>query len=149
MPGRRYSIDGEQNIASPDDSVLTLTGASTIRCEVYYFAIGNEGTPADNQHIWYIQRHTAEGTNTTVTPQALDPGDPASLADGGENHTVEPTYTSAAIFFRLGLNARAAHAWYADPFGGIKMPASTNGLGWYPQHASSTVLVSVVAHFCE
>ena len=149
MPGRRYSIDGEQNIASPDDTVLTLTSASTIRPEVYYFALGNEGTPADNQHIWYIQRHTAEGTNTTVTAQALDPGDPSSLADPGENHTVEPTYTSAAIFFRLGLNARAAHAWYADPYGMIKLPASTNGVGWFVQNPTSTVLTSVCAHFVE
>lgn len=149
-PGRRYSIDGEQNIASPDDSVLGLTSAATIRPVIYHMAIGISGTPADNAITWYVGRYTAAGTATSVTPQALDPADPAALASAGENHSVEPTYTANAILFRLALNQRASHAWWADAYGGLQAPATAaNGLGVYPVHASATVLTDVTCHFSE
>lgn len=86
-PGRRYSIDGEQNLASPDDSTLGLTSAATIRPVIYHMVIGVSGTPADNAITWYAHRYTAAGTATSVTPLALDPADPAALAAGAENHT--------------------------------------------------------------
>lgn len=148
--GRRYSTNGSQNIASPTVSILGVTSASTIRPFIYFFAFGPEAAPADNSIVWYWQRHTAAGTSTSVTPNAVDPGDPASLAASGQDHTVEPTYTSAAIQFRLGLNQRASYSWWADPFGGLQMPATAaNGLTSYPVHASVTALFGAFAHFQE
>lgn len=149
MP-RRYSIDGEQNIASPTVSLLGLTGGTTIRPEVYDGWIGSEATPADNTVVWYIQRSTAAGTSTAVTPQALDSGDPAANATSGENHTVEPTYTANAILFRLGLNQRASHKLNLDPASPIRLPATaSNGVGLYPVHASATGLMSATVWFIE
>lgn len=150
MAGRRYSIDGEQNIASPTVSLLGLTSAATIRPGIYDILLGCEATPADAAIIWYLQRYTAAGTATAVTPQPLDPNDPAALASAGENHTAEPTYTSDKILFRLGLNQRASHRWVADPEGHIRLPATANnGAGLAPTHASSTVLCSATIHFWE
>ena len=149
-PGRRYSIDGEQNIASPDDSILGITSAATVRPVIHYIGIGISGTPADNAITWYLGRHTAAGTSTAVTPQALDPADPSSLTAAGENHTIEPTLTANAILFRLALNQRASHSWWADAYGGLQAPATAaNGITAYPVHASATVLGDMTMHFSE
>jgi hypothetical protein len=149
-PGRRYSVDGEQNIASPTVSCLGVTSASTVRPGIYFVMIGISGTPADSAVTHYIQRHTAAGTVTSVTPVPLDSGDPAALAQSGENHTIEPTLTANLIVFRLALNQRASHSWWADPYGALCLPATAaNGLTHYPVHASSTVLVDVTMHYFE
>ena len=147
---KKFSIDGEQNIASPDDSIPGLTATSAVEPSIYFFSIGSEATPADNTIPWYAQRHTAAGTATSVTPQNLGPATTASTATAGENHTVEPTYTAAAILFRLGLNQRSAHSIVLDPDGGITAPATANnGITFYPQHASATPLMSMTIHFTE
>lgn len=149
-PGRRYSIDGEQAVTDPFDSLLGLTSAATIRPVIYHMVLGVSGTPADNAISWYAGRYTAAGTATAVTPQALDPADPAALASAGENHTAEPTYTANAILFRLALNQRASHAWWADAYGGLQSPATAaNGVGIYPSHASASVLADATVHFSE
>ena len=140
MP-RRYSIDGEQNVASPTDTTLTLTGGTTNRPEIYDGWLGVSATPADNALTWYMQRTTAAGTGTAVTAQALDSGDPAAIATALEDHSAEPTYTAAAIVFRLALNQRASHKLNIDPNSPIRIPATANnGIGLYPVHASFTGL---------
>lgn len=140
----------EQNIASPDDSILGITGTTAVEPSIFFFSLGSEATPADNTVIWYAQRTTAAGTATSVTPQNLGPGTTASTSSAGENHTVEPTYTSNAILFRLGLNQRSAHSVVLDPEGCLTVPAtSNNGIAWYPQHASATGLMSMTMHFHE
>ena len=150
MRGRRYSIDGEQNIASPSDTLLTLTGGTTIEPHLYTFTVGCEDTPADASIVWYIQRTTAAGTGTAVTPQNLGPGTTAATTAAAENHTSEPTYTSNAILWRLALNQRATHTVIFDPEGALVVPATANnGLGLFPSHASSTVLCSSTMHFLE
>lgn len=149
-PGRRYSVDGEQNIASPDDTCLILTTATTVRPGIYFIMVGVSGTPADSAITHYGQRSTAAGTSTAVTPQPLDLDDPAALCSAGENSTIEPTYTSNAILFRLALNQRASHSWYADAYGALTISdTSAAGLGFFPVHASSTVLVDMTLHYFE
>lgn len=150
MRGRRYSVDGEQAIASPTDSLLGITATTAVEPGIYFLALGCEATPADAALIWYLQRYTAAGTATAVTPQNLGPGTTASTTTAGENHTVEPTYTANEILFRLALNQRAAHSIVFDPDGAIHAPATANnGLGLAPTHASSTVLCSATMHFQE
>jgi hypothetical protein len=150
MRGRRYSIDGEQNIASPADTCLGLTSTTAIEPMIGLISVGCEDVPADASIVWYLQRSTAAGTNTSVTPQNLGPGTVAATASAGENHTAEPTYTSNAILWRLALNQRATHTIVFDPDGYIGLPATANnGVGLYPSHASSTVLVSATMHFQE
>lgn len=149
MP-RKYSIDGSQAVASPTDSVLGLTSATTIRPEIYHFVLGVSATPADNALQWLLQRYTAAGTGDAVTPHALDPADPASLASAAENHTAEPTYTSAAIVANFAVNQRASFPWYAREGREIKLPATAaNGVGVQPVHSSFTGVVEATIHYQE
>lgn len=148
----RYSVDGSQNVASPDDSTLTITADATRprRMKVYDFTIGSEATPADNALVHTVQRCTAAGTATAVTPLPLDPADAATESDGGENHTIEPTYTADAILFKAAFNQRATYRWVAAPGGELVLPATaSNGAGFFTTHASFTGLVNVCAHFEE
>lgn len=148
--GRRYSIDGRQACASPADTVLGLTSATTIRPAIYDFILGSDATPADNALNWLVQRYTAAGTATAVTPTALDPGDPASTSTSGEDHTAEPTYTANAILMQLSANQRSTQRWVASPGGEMRCPATAaNGIGFEPTHGSFTGEVQVTAHFEE
>ena len=147
---RKYSVDGEQNIASPDDSILGITATTAVEPSIFFIAIGSEATPADNTIPWYLARHTAAGTATAVTPQNLGPGTVAATSSAGENHTAEPTFTANAILWRMGLNQRAAHSLVFDPEGCLTAPATANnGITAYPQHASATPLMSMTMHFRE
>ena len=150
MRGRRYAINGDQNVASPTASALGLTSATTIRPTVYDVLIGCQDTPADAAIEWFVQRYTAAGTGTAVTPTALDPGDPAATATAAKNHTAEPTYTAGLILWRMALNQRASHRWIADPDGGLVCPAlASNGVGLYPVHATVTVNTDCTFHLQE
>ena len=150
MRGRRYAINGDQNIASGTVSLLGLTSTSAIEPCLYTWSIGVEDAPADASIVWYWQRYTAAGTATAVTPAPLGPTTTAATASAGKNHTAEPTYTSNTILWRMALNQRATHTIIFDPEGGLCLPAtSSNGVGLYPTHASSTVNCSATAHYME
>jgi len=148
---RRYSVDGQRAVASSaPQTLLGTTGTTAIRLCWYDILLGVSGSPADNAILWYVQRSTAAGTSTAVTPQALDPGDPAATASAGKNHSADPTYTANAILFHLALNQRASHRWVAAPGGELKVPATANnGLGLYPVHASFTGNADATVHFEE
>lgn len=148
----RYSVDGAQNVASPDDTTLSITGDATTprRMKIYDFTIGSSATPADNALVHTCQRATAAGTSTAVTPESLDPADAAALNDSGENHTVEPTYTANAIVWKISANQRATYRWVAAPGSEIVTPATAaNGVGFFTTHASFTGSVEVNALFEE
>lgn len=128
---RKYSIDG-QDTNTAATTLLGLTSAATIRPRVYDLILGSDATPADNAAEYVLQRYTVAGTATAVTPQALDPADPASLAASttGEAHSVEPTYTANAILLQWAQNQRATFRWVAAPNGEIVLPATAaNGVG--------------------
>jgi hypothetical protein len=92
--------------------------------------ISSVATVADNAGEYFLQRYTAAGTSTSVTPQALDSGDPAATATAGVNHSAEPTYTSNAVLLRLATNQRATFRWVAAPGYELKLPATAaNGVG--------------------
>lgn len=127
--GRRYSSDGNQNAAA-STTILGLTSAATVRPKIYELIFGSAATPADNAFNMQLIRYTAAGTATGVTPQAHDPADPAALASAGENHTVEPTYTSGANVLTFSINQQATFRWKVPPEEGIIAPATAaNGLG--------------------
>jgi hypothetical protein len=126
--GRRYVSDGSQ-AAATDTTILNITSASTIRPKLYELIFGSAATPADQAFNMQINRHTAAGTSTAVTPQAIDPADPASLATAGENHTAEPTKTSGAVMQSFSVNQQATYRWIVPAEEGIIMPATAaNGL---------------------
>lgn len=147
---KSYSIDGAQAVASPTDTVLGLTSATTVRPHIFHVLFGSTATPADNALQWLLQRYTAAGTATAVTPFPLDPANPAALSSAGENHTVEPTYTADAILLNLPLNQRASFPWFAREGRELVLPATAaNGVGVQPVHASFTGSVESTIHYEE
>lgn len=149
MP-RKYAASGTQTVTSPTDSALGIASATTIRPEIFYITFGTTATPSDAALQWIVQRFTAVGTSTSVTPTALDPGDPASLATVGSNHTAEQTYTAGAILLDVALNARGTYQWTGRQGCELKLPATANnGAGFQPVHASYTGDVLVHAHWFE
>lgn len=148
--GRRYAIDGAQAVDSSTDTCLGLTSTTAIRPAIYDVIFGSNATPADNALQWLLQRYTAAGTSTSVTPQALDPDDPAATATAGENHTAEPTYTSGAILLNISANQRSTQRWISSPGGELKLPATANnGAGLQPVHSSFTGEVQATMHYEE
>ena len=126
--GRRYSGYGaDTNTASTTQ--VELRSATTIRPRIYDFLIGSAATPADNAGEYVFRRTTTIGTHTAFTAIALDPGDPASLAVFGVNHSAEPTYTANSDLLHFATNQRATFRWVAAPGGEIVLPAAANGCG--------------------
>lgn len=115
----------------------------------YDVIFGSEASAADNPFLYIVQRCTALGTSTSVTPQPLDPADAATESDAGENHTIEPTYTANAVLLAIALNQRATFRWVAPPSGELVYPATaSNGLG-VQTPTSSAVAISATVHFQE
>jgi hypothetical protein len=118
--------------ASTVASLGTVTADATRpkRMKFYDAIIGAQGTVGDNPFLYTFQRCTAAGTSTAVVPQPLDPADAATEQDAGENHTIEPTYTAAAILLNIALNQRATFRWVAAPGSELVTPATAaNGVG--------------------
>lgn len=117
------------------------------RTKVYDLVFGSEASPADNPFLWEVNRVTALGTSTGVTPLALDPADAATEEDAGENHTIDATATSNAILLAVPLNQRATFRWVAAPGSEFVTPATaSNGVAFYTR-TSSAVAVSLTCLF--
>lgn len=144
-----YSIDG-QDTNTAGTSILGLTGSASIRAKVYWLELGSDAAPADNAAEYVLQRYTAAGTATAVTPQKLDPGSAAATCTAGEAHSAEPTYTADAILLAFMLNQKATFQWYASPGRElISALAANNGIGLQVITASATANVGTCWHFEE
>lgn len=127
---RRYAgYSNATNTASTTVPMFTITGAATFRARLYDFVSGSDATPADVAGKFSFRRISSNGTtSTTVTPNALDPGDPASLATYTTAWSVNPTITASSDMLQIAHNARATVRWVAIPDGEIVIPA-TSGAG--------------------
>ena len=146
----KYAVD-LQRTASTTASLgnVTAPGSSMRRAKIYFLQYGCEGDAADNEFLYTLQRCTTAGTRTSVTPQALDAADAACVTTAGENHTVEPTYTSGAILLNTPLNQRATYQWMAPPGGELVIPATANnGVGIQTPTATALAITAQI-HFEE
>ncbi len=148
--GRRYTGIGSA-ASGANKTALNLISAATIRPALYDLVIGSVATPADAAVKWYVQRTTAVGTEGSgYTPVALDPGDPASLADYGVAHSSEPTYTANAVLLQISMNQRNTFRWVAAPGGELIAPATANnGLGCKTASVSTGTTAYEVVMFHE
>ena len=144
---RRLTIAAKRNVANPTQTLLVITSNANVRPCIYYLLVGALASPADNALEFLLQRYTAPGTSTAVTPQQTDPADPTPQTTAGQNNTVEPTYTAGAFLLDVPLNQRATQTWVAlDENDQFKLPAvANNGAGLQPIHASFTGNVTVTA----
>jgi hypothetical protein len=148
----RYSASGSQTLTTSATTALGITSnTSTVqRNWIYELTFGNVGTPADQVSIIVVQRSTAPGTATGVTPTLMDLADRAAQAVAGENHTSEPTYTSNTEVLEIPLNHRATFRWVAAPGSEIVCPATSgDGIGVHSLHASATTDWRAVALWIE
>ena len=148
----RYSASGSQTLTTSATTALGVTSnTSTVqRNWVYELTFGNVGTPADQVSVIVVQRVTAPGSATAVTPTLMDLADRAAQAVAGENHTSEPTYTSNTEVMEVPLNHRATFRWVAPPNGEIVCPATSgDGIGIHSLHASATTEWRVGCHWIE
>lgn len=147
----KYAIDGQDTNTAATTILGVDAGATTRRIKVYDLVLGSDATPADNAAEYVLQRYTVDGTSTAVTPQALDGADPAALAEAGEAHSVEPTYTANAIMLQWAQNQRATFRWVAVPGGEIVCPnTADSGVGIQVIGiAGSAVNTNAMIHFEE
>ena len=148
----RYSASGSQTLTTSATTALGVTSnTSTVqRNWVYALIYANQGTPADQVSIIVVQRVTAPGSATAVTPTLMDLADRAAQAVAGENHTSEPTYTSNTEVMEVPMNHRATFRWVAPPNGEIVCPATSgDGIGIHSLHASATTDWRAVAFWEE
>lgn len=148
----RIAVDF-QRTASTTASLGSMVGDATRprRMSLYHVILGSEASPADQALLWQIQRVTAAGTSTAVTPTMIDPGDVATEQDFGENHSVEPTYTANTICLNISANQKATVLWQTLPELGIITPATAaNGLGIRtPTITSGTPVITATCHLLE
>lgn len=147
--GRRYSVSG-QDTNTAATTMMTLISTTAIRPRIYDILVSSVATPADNAGEYLYGRITTAGTVTAVTPQALDPGDPAATATAGVNATAEPTYTANATLLRLATNQRATVRWVAAPLGELVIPATANnGIGTLANAIGGSAVATDFCHHYE
>ncbi|MDQ1446822.1 MAG: hypothetical protein QOI20_3286 [Acidimicrobiaceae bacterium] len=128
---------------------ITAPASGMRRFRLYDLVLGADGAAADNAFLYQLQRCTTTGTRTAVTPQPLDTADPAAVTTAGQNHTVEPTYTAAAVLLSVALNQRSTFRWCCDPQDGLIVPATANnGIG-IQTPAMATVAITGSIRFRE
>jgi hypothetical protein len=148
---RKYTAVGKRSVANPTQTLIGITSNANVRPCIFYLLFGSLAVPADNALEFILQRFTAAGTSTGVTPTSSDPADPAPQAVVGQNHTVEPTYTSGVVLLDVPMNQRATQTWVAlDEEDQFKLPATAaNGAGVQPVHTSFTGNVTVTMKFVD
>ena len=128
----RYAQELNKGTSSTTIGVGTVAaGAAPRRGKVYDCIFGSEATPADQVFLFEANRQTTVATGTAVTPNALDPADPAFSGIALENLTIQGTNTAGAVVLAVPLNARATFRWVAAPGSELVYPATTaNGFSF-------------------
>lgn len=124
---RRYTADGQTAAGTNLTIAEVLAVGATTRARIYDIIIGSDATPADVATEFNLIRGTVSGTpTTTVTPRALDPGDPASLMSLKVGTFSGQTKTANSSLMNIALNQRATFRWVAVPDGELVIPATTD-----------------------
>jgi len=138
---RNYSVNGNAtNTQSSTLPLVTLISTANIRPRIYDVTFGTSVTPADNAVLYKVQRCTTAGTpGSAITPQALDPSDPAALATSGlAVFSVGPTLTANAFVLTFAINQRATWRWAPKDGKEIVLPATaSNGVAILPTSVTS------------
>lgn len=134
--------------ATLDVATVVAQTAALRRGKLYELTVGCAGAPADNIFQWAVGRITAPGTNTLLTPVALDLADGPNLNLWGSAHTVAATYTGLNLL-AIDLNQRATFRWVAAPYGEL-VHAATNNVGLGLRTPTATALaIDATLHYDE
>lgn len=137
MPARYSGFSNATNTVSTTVPMFNTTGATTRRVRFYEIVSGSDATPADAATKLGIRRTSAKGTSSTsVTPNPIDPADPAAVTTYDTSWSGNPTITAASELLQIAHNQRTTVRWVAIPDGELIVPA-TSGAG--------AALMSIVA----
>jgi len=151
---RSYSVYAD-NIAAQNSATVPqaqIVSAATVRPKLYDLMLGSPSTPADQAASWAIRRSTTASTGgTAVTPVAIDPADPASLAAAMVAPSMSaPTLTAGLFLLVWSQNLRATFRWVAAPGKEIVAPATAaNGLTMMNTVLTAAFNVSFTLEFEE
>jgi len=127
----RYAVSNtlggtQQAISTAYKSLVILTAATATltSAKVFEFGLGTNGTPAENALEWIVERQTAAGTATAITPNALNSVNRAAGTVGAANATAEGTITANSALFYKGIHQRASYRWVASPDSELIIPAT-------------------------
>jgi hypothetical protein len=132
----RFHVDNrmtnaQQAITTTFKTQVQLWAATATLCRGRAVALqmGPDGAPnvTDCQIVYEVQRATADGTSTAVTPDPLNPADVASRTVAHNAYTAEGTYT--LDIFSRSLNQRASMQWAAQDTDAMLTWAATNLVG--------------------
>ncbi len=141
----QYSVASGDVTGAAAKTLLAIFGTATRRPRLIQVVIGCSGAPADNVAKFKIQKITADGTGTSVTPEVCDSGDGAALCTAKKDYSAEPTYASGNGIV-LPLNQRATLVWNA-PVVYMPLLGTANGIGI--QMVSGPALAYNVTAFFE
>lgn len=133
--------------------LLNLTGAATIRANIYQWTIGSDATPADLAGEFNLMRTTTAGAGgTSLGENAGDPLVIAAVAAAtGGTFTSVPTVTANSDLEQVGLNQRATYSWTCAYPGRELITAATaaNGIAVYCRNHGGTPNVNTTLKWFE
>lgn len=145
----QFSTRGSMALIAAD-SVLGVIASATVMPKVFDVLLSSPSTPNDYSAHFLLQRFSADGTGTAVTPQKLDSNSPAAVATSKHTYTVEPTLTAGAVLLELAHNQRATVRWVAVPGAELVIPATAGaGLALVCQAVSTQFTEAATLFFTE
>lgn len=144
----RYVTSGSMALVA-GKATLSVIAAATVRPKIYDIVLSSSSTPNDYSADFQIQRFTADGTATAVTPQAIDPADPAAVATSKHTYTIDPTLTAGALLLRIAHNQRATVRWVAAPGGELVVPATAGNGAALQCNAVSTQFTEITTIYFD
>lgn len=117
-----YSTRGSMALAAAK-TVLSVIAATTVRPKISDIVLSSPSSPNDYSAEFFLQRFSADGTGTSVTPQPLDFNEVAARATSKHTYTAEPTLTANEILLQFAHNQRATVRWVAQPGKELVIPA--------------------------
>ena len=150
----RYTVTGSQLVVetTPGETMLHLfSPGTTHRGEIHYMAFSASGAMADQVQAVQVQRSTVVGTEGTgVVPAPVDIDAPASILDGSQDHSTEPTYTAATELWDNDVHVRALAQVQLQPDGHLMIPAATDaGIGATSFSTNYAGVARTTFHFAE
>lgn len=124
-----HGYNAKTNTASATVPMWCITAGTGVRAALYEINVGSDATPADSVFAYAVRRTSARGTQSaTVTPNALDSGDPAAECTYDTAWSANPTITASSDLFRFSQYQKIPYRWVAVPGYEILVPA-TSGAG--------------------
>lgn len=149
MAQKRYSVICNDNNGASPQTLVNLTGSTTVRPRIYEFNVGSVATPGDQAALIAINRSTTAGTGTAATPQALDNQEIAAATTALIALSAEPT-NAGTFQYQTPLNQRASWRWVAAPDSEfIGAATAANGLLLKRHSATATFQLHGAVFFFE